>query len=144
MQKHTASSLAKKDAMAKAKAGGVGGGAAGAAARQSQQILPKCEYCGMSPASFADMKTHIENKHPKEQFGEAEQEKMKLKYAECKKQTADALRGKSGQMNKKESGGKKEKGAGGKKGTGNTDALPAELLAAMAGMGPKKGAKKKK
>ena len=68
---------------------------------------------------------------------------MKLKYAECKKQTADALRGKSGQMNKKEGPKKVKGGSGGKKGTGNTDALPAELLAAMAGMGPKKTSKKK-
>jgi hypothetical protein len=97
-----------------------------------------CEYCAMSPASFADMKVHIENKHPKEPFGEAEAEKYKKKYADAKAETNAKARAKSGQMDKAAHKTKGPKELKTKKGAGCTDALPAELLAAMAGMGPKK------
>ena len=96
----------------------------------------------MSPASYADMKVHMDNKHPKEPFGLPEQEAMKKKFADMKAEAQDKARAKSGQMNKKDSkGGKEKKSTGSKKGAGNTDELPAELLAAMS-MGATKKKKK--
>ena len=134
MQKHTAASLAKKDAQAKAKNGGVGGGAAGIAGRRvGGEGNPKCPHCNVSLAFFKDMKAHMEAKHPKEPFDEP---KWKEVFAAAKAAaTADKAKSQSGKVPKA----KKERGPV----KGNTDALPAELLAAMAGMGPKKGGKKK-
>ena len=83
-------------------------------------------------ASYTDMKVHIENKHPKEPFGVAQEEKYKKLFEEAKAATYAAQSAKKGQMSKKDGGAKKASGS--KKGTGNTDALPSELLAAMAGM----------
>ena len=75
--KHTAKEIAMKHHAAKMKAGGTGGGADGKDSRKApkegkRNIFLTCGKCFSQMPSLKSMQIHFENKHPKENWEEAE------------------------------------------------------------------------
>lgn len=89
--KHTTKEINKKHHDAKMKAGGTGGGSEGIAKRKApkegkKDIFLKCEKCLMLQPSMKSMAIHYENKHPKENWEEAEKRLEALKNEEEEKE----------------------------------------------------------
>jgi hypothetical protein len=129
----------KQQAASKVAKGKVGGGAAAMSARQQNSRLdamPHCKLCGphMQVPSAQHMKIHYDAKHPREAF---DMEAMTAVFAKAKADKADAkfeLRGgDKGKVKKKKTAGDVV-ARGSRTSKGNTDQLPTELLAAMAGI----------
>jgi hypothetical protein len=89
--KHTAKEINKKHHDAKMKAGGTGGGADGIAKRKApkegkKDIFVCCQKCMVMQPSLKSMAIHYENKHPKENWAEAEEMYEQMKIAEEEKE----------------------------------------------------------
>jgi len=138
-----------KEAESKAAKGGVGGGAAAMAQRKAAVTRPHCKLCGPHKqfVSAKHMQDHYGAHHSREPF---DMEAMTAVFAKAKTDlAATKFQSRGGDTGKIKPGGSNKKKAGesdtrsSRKGKGNTDQLPVELLAAMAGMPPARKAKKK-
>lgn len=91
--KHTAKEIAGKHHAAKMKAGGCGGGLDGRMKRTApkegkKDIFIKCEKCFVLQPSMKSMMIHYENKHPKENWNDAE----KIYLAQNKDETEEEIK----------------------------------------------------